>query len=101
MKPITPREARQTKDVQVPEEVVESFNELISERLTLNGSVSLKQSDVIERILSKSEHITRDLIFKNNWLDIEQIYRDNGWVVTYDKLAWNESGEPIFIFESK
>ena len=101
MKPITPSEARKHKDSAIPDEVIESFNELISEKINMYNTVTISQPEAVERILSKMPNISKEILFQNKWLDIEQIYRDNGWTVTYDKPAYNEPGEPCFLFKGK
>lgn len=46
--------------------------------------------------------LTKDEIFDNHWLDIEDIYREQGWKVKYDKPGYNEeSFKPYFEFSVK
>ena len=92
VEPIKPEDVAGAKLKVLPDEVIEAFNELIARKW--NGSKStLKQDEVIELILEKfrisptirQEEVTRGTVFKECWLDIEDIYRGQGWVVEYDK----------------
>jgi hypothetical protein len=74
--------------------VIESFNELIAKDL-YKGEATVKQTEVVDLILKKmggEDIIKRDKIFKNHWLDIENLYRQSGWNVEYDKADWNVGG---------
>lgn len=46
-------------------------------------------------------NISRGVIFKNNWLNIEELYSNEGWLVKYDSPAYCESYEPYFKFTRK
>jgi hypothetical protein len=83
---------------------------LLTRTLRFNVA-ALKQEDVINKIIEKSESVTyfvfgeqyvgpvtRDEIFDNHWMDVEALYRENGWGVKYDRPAYNEDYEPMFIF---
>lgn len=98
--PITPQEIELIKKV-FPEEVIESFNEIISKNYRKHDKISIvKQKDVIEEIKQKMKLDSEEIIFKNKWLDIEEIYEDN-WIIQYFKPARDESFEAYFKFESK
>lgn len=106
VKPIRPD---QVKNVEFfPDFVLEAFNELIQQNF--NGSRSIfDQNDAIEMILSKTRlqrkiddqpELTRATIFKNGWLDIENVYRKEGWKVEFDKPGYNESYIGFWTFTS-
>lgn len=42
--------------------------------------------------------VPRNVVFANKWLDIEDIYREQGWRVDYDKPAYNENYQASFTF---
>jgi hypothetical protein len=95
--PIAPSEARKTFINNIPGFVIESFNELIVENL--NGRyATVLQKEAVTRIKKKMPDGER---FNDRWLDIEDVYRANGWVVKYDKPGYNESYEPSFEFKDK
>lgn len=99
VQPITPDEAVVRKGAIIPDFVIESFNELIAENLTLSGRAVISQDDVVSRILSKCTLATdRQSIYERKWLDVEPLYRAAGWHVVYDKPAYYESYEPTFTF---
>ena len=54
---------------------------------------------MVELIVAKG--IKKGDIFTNNWLDIEPLYEDIGWKVTYDKPGFNETYEATFTFDKK
>lgn len=64
----------------IPDAVILAFNTLIVKNW--NGLASaFKQSDVIAYIAS--DNITEEEAIKNHWLDVEPIYRANGFGVKY------------------
>lgn len=107
VKAITPSEAKalsDSKKMEFPEFVIESFNELIVADLK-NGKAKVSQKAVVERI--KSNAAKQDIILDNadiyahKYLNIEAFYESAGWKVDYDKPAYNESYDPSFYFETK
>lgn len=46
-------------------------------------------------------HITEQECFDRHYLDIEEIYSASGWVVKYDKPAYNEDYPATFEFKKK
>lgn len=98
VKPISPDECRK---LNIPDEVIESFNELIQEKFR-GKSATVLQDEVIERILSKFNHyIGRQEIYDNCWLDVEDLFGEAGWKVVYDKPGYNESYPAKFEFTKK
>ena len=100
VKPISPSEVVGKKKESIPPEVLEAFNELIAEGW--NGHYStVYQKDVVARILNKKDISDEKSIAKRGWLDVEDIYREAGWKVEYDRPAYNESYAAFFIFSKK
>jgi hypothetical protein len=106
IKPITPNEvvSHKAKAV-IPDYVFEAFNFLISKKFN-NGSATILQKEVVERILSEANRhrdppITSQYLFDNHFLDVEDVYREAGWVVEYDKPAYCETYEASFKFTKK
>lgn len=52
-------------------------------------------------ILAKLPDVTREQIYENRWLDIEDSYRAVGWHVEYDKPGYCESYEATFTFKRR
>lgn len=93
VKPIRPEEIVKS----VPDAVIESFNELIAERIS-GREARVSQKDVVRRICQKMSLASDEIIFRNHWLDVESLYIAAGWDVKYDKPAYNETGEASFLF---
>jgi hypothetical protein len=111
IKPISPNEVvSQKAKAVIPDYVFEAFNFLISKNFR-NGSATVKQNEVVDRIVSReydihdntppSRQITREYLFDNHLLDVEDVYREAGWVVEYDKPAYCETYEATFKFTKK
>jgi hypothetical protein len=113
VKPITPAEAaksrvrtRAARRTAIPDEVIEAFNELITEKLS-GSTANVLQKDVVARILLKScsgsdldEKMWRQAIYDNGWLDVEPIFEKAGWTVRYDKPCYGgDNYEPYFEFK--
>lgn len=95
IKPITPDEVVKLKKDQLPDMVIDTFNRLIAKNL--QGSVSVVyQKDIIKALAEVG--ISSTEAFANHWLDVEDVYREAGWSVYYDKPAYNESYSAFFRF---
>ena len=96
-RPIRPEEVVCTG---IPDNVIEAFNELIQENIRGKQAVIL-QEEVIKRILSRyydEPLVTRETIYANDWLDVEDLFRDAGWQVVYDKPSLYDSYPATFTF---
>lgn len=103
--PITPAEARSRKAESIPPEVFAAFNKLIVHFLSPTGSATFTQESVIEQILAgtfpENYAARRQELFDLGHLDVEDVYRDAGWKVTYDKPGYNETYSATFTFEKR
>jgi len=97
--PITLDEAKTAKVNGIPHEVIESFNELITENLR-GSSAKFTQKDVVARI-KKKMRVASEKIFDRGWLDVEPMFEREGWRVEYDKPAYNETYEATFEFSKR
>jgi hypothetical protein len=113
IKPISPNEIAEHKAKIFPDFVIKSFNDLIAKNFS-SGSAEVVQGDVIDEILKNWDlpiessyrdddvHLLqsqrRKMIFDEGWLNVEEIYRAEGWLVEYDKPAYNESYRAFFEF---
>jgi hypothetical protein len=114
--PYTPAEAAAASKNRIPDFVINAFNDLIAEKL-YNGKAVIKQGEAVEAILARipeSEQSVsyvgirneatwdrqkdRAKIFSHHWLDVEPLYRDQGWSVEFDKPGYNESYDGFFTF---
>lgn len=96
--PITPDDVPKEKAARFPKEVFEAFNSEIIRNFN-GGSATVKQPDVVD--LLELAGISQTEIFANGYLNIEDVYREVGWKVTYDKPGYNESYPPTFCFKRK
>lgn len=100
VKPINPKQVLELKKNILPSEVIESFNHLIAKNF-LNGQSIVKKEEAIAMIMSKLPDLRRIEIYDNNYLDIEEIYMENGWDVYYDGPSYNENYEASYKFVPK
>lgn len=99
MKPIKPSEVIKKKKEAFPDEAIEAFNELIAENFQGNKA-TVRQKDVAA-LIAKKMNISVDDVFKNHYLDVEDIFKKGGWKVEYDKPGWDEDYEAYFVFTAK
>ena len=98
MKPISPDEVVEQKAAQLPDFVFVAVNELIAQTWH-GGSAQFMQDALVEKILFYAPEVaTREDIFSKHYLDIEDIYRQVGWIVEYDRPAYYENFVPRFTF---
>lgn len=105
VEPIKPKEAQELRLIMVPNQVIEAFNELITENLS-GGYASFKTKEVVDRIVAKlgwsNTTATRDEVYEKGWLsDIPRLYRKQGWKVVHDRPGYNESYDAHFDFTEK
>lgn len=80
-----------------PEFVIQAFNDEII--AVSNGRVAtVDQNKVMDRILTLKPELTRNQIFDNKWLDVEEFYRKAGWKVEYVKPLYYETFTAYFVF---
>jgi hypothetical protein len=105
--PITPSQAirAQSRPFDFPEYVIEAFNNLLSDPKLPHRLGIVKQDTVIEEIIKVAEQhgvqITRQEIFAQHLLDVENNYRALGWDVQYFKPPYNSDSVPYFVFEPR
>ena len=98
VKPISPNEVQEVVNAALPDGVIEAFNELIAENWSApSKQAKVTQNEAIERILSKMD-VERQAIFDKNWLDVEPLFRKEGWIVKFDKPGYCETYEGYFVF---
>ncbi len=98
---ITPSEVENQLDNDIPSELLESFNEIITRKYR-DGYATVYLKDVVE--LATKKGLKKDEVFSSQWLynfSIEKIYRKAGWKVEYDGPAYNESYEPYYQFSRR
>ena len=106
VKPITPSEVTKAKGESIPDEVLVAFNKIIAKKW--NGrEAKFTQNDVMTLVLDGlearddnklSRAALRADVFNKGWLDVEDIYRAEGWKVEYDKPGYCETYEATFSF---
>jgi hypothetical protein len=95
---ITPQEAKLKRFEAFPDFVLGGFNITIMHNLH-NGKSTFTQNEVIDNILTNApSNITRQTIFHNNWLNVEEYYEAAGWKVRYDKPDYTETSLARFTF---
>ena len=105
IKPITPSEARAKVEANIPDFVIEAFNNKIVQSIDSRNYAKVLQNSVISEIMycanERNIEVSREEIFAKGWLNVERLFRDTGWTVLYDKPGYNESYEAYFEFSSK
>jgi hypothetical protein len=94
--PIRPADIPATKRKVLPPAVLECWNDLIARNYS-GGSAEIKGHLAAEALM-EAMGVDRATVLQEGWLDIEEIYRDAGWTVVYDKPAYNESYDAFFTF---
>lgn len=106
-KPLSPNDFKKAKaEREFPPYVIEAFNNIITRNIGESGLAEVIQDDVILEIQNCAYHkhgveLTRHQIFDQHLLDVEEVYRAQGWKVEYDKPAYNESYSAYFTFQAR
>lgn len=94
--PIKPSEILDKKHAAFPPQVLEAFNELIARNFN-TGKARVWQKEIAALIASKL-HTSVSEVYDRCLLDVEDIYKEAGWIVEYHKPAYNELGDAYFVF---
>lgn len=100
VKPITPDEVVEHKLREIPDQVVECWNRMIASKSNGSNTITIMQDDIVSALVAATG-VKRQAVFDLGWLDIEDLYRNAGWKVSYDKPGYNESYEAYFEFRKK
>ena len=92
VKPLKPDEVQHL----IPQEVIEVFNEMIAEKW--DGHSALLFQDEVTPVVANKLGVSESFVYKKRWLDVEELFRAEGWVVVYDKPAYCEEYRPYFKF---
>lgn len=96
--PITPKEVAKQKLEQIPGVVISTINKLIAANY-VDDEAKVYQDDLMKQL--RLIGLSDEEILRGGWLNFEEIYREAGWSVDYDKPAWNEQGRAYFLFTKK
>jgi hypothetical protein len=95
--PFSPTDAWEQQGQPVPDQVLTVINELLTQRFERGKRFRIMQDEVVEQ-LALQFNIPKSEVFTKHMLDFENIYRNQGWTVSYDKPAYNESYRPYWEF---
>lgn len=82
----------------IPTVVITAVNNLLTKNFR-GGSITIKQKDITSEIMRLDESVIENEIYANKWMDFEEVYRQYGWSVSYDKPGYNESYDATFEFK--
>lgn len=103
VKPIKPSEAKKVKVKNIPEFIIAAFNKFIADNLDTSGRSSFKQKHLVtyiveNQIINDHQPVSASIIYQNKWLDVEDLFEDAGWSVTYDSPSWGDNYDAYFVF---
>lgn len=99
VKPITPDEVSDVKFQTFPDEVIECWNSIILKKWNPTSKVAyIRQEEIVQKLIEDVPGLARADVFSKNYLDIEELYRKQGWKVKYDKPHYTENYEAYFEF---
>ena len=98
-KPFSPQDVEKNKITAFPEEVIDEFNKMITKNYS-GGSSTVVMKEIANAIASRMD-IDVGEVYRNHWLDVEDVYRKAGWKVEYDKPVYNETYHAFFKFTKK
>lgn len=93
-KPLTPSQVietvRKNKLNNIPDDIVEVYNELIVKYWDGTGATIPKQ-EVISEIMKKYKLETSQTIFDEGWLNIELLFQPYGWNIKSHNGVYHDS----------
>lgn len=93
IKPISPDELI----VIVPDYVITAFNKLLQRKWD-GVSVVITVDEAYKAIRAECGRATK---IETRWLNIEPLYRAEGWDVSYEKTGFNDASPDFFTFKKR
>lgn len=93
--PLSPAEAKAAHLHTLPGEVIKAVND----RLVRAGDASkiiIRQNELVDELAAMG--FDRDILFRDHLLDFEDLFRERGWNVVYDKPGYNETYSAYWTF---
>lgn len=97
---ISPKDVGLEKAKHFPDFVLEEWNKMIAKKFTA-GRACVGQDEMVVALQPHTKTGHRQEVFDNGWLDVEEVYREQGWKVEYDKPGYNEAYAASFTFTAK
>lgn len=105
-KAMSPADIAGYKAKAFPDWVFEAFNQCIAMEYT-GKRATVKQDAVIDKMIElqggafdeAARQSMRRTIFDKGYLNVEEVYREQGWNVEYDKPGYNESYGAFWVFK--
>lgn len=79
--------------------MIKVVNELLRQHFDGSTAVIL-QLDILSGFLALEPEYTSRRVFDEKLMDFEAVYRQQGWLVAYEKPGYNERGSAFFTFKS-
>lgn len=100
VKPLAPSDVVSAQVAGFPDFVIETWNAAIAKNWSGTQSRILQKDMVFELIAASPTLINSADVFSENWLDIEALYRLEGWIVEYESHLINTGcHEAYFLFK--
>ena len=97
--PFTFDDVKKSKKSHNMDIIIDAVNKLLVKNFSKRSSIIISQDELIKEIKSLNDAVTNSELFENHYLDIEDLYENYGWKVTYNKSAYNEESSSTFTFE--
>jgi hypothetical protein len=91
--PIKPEDVVPLRSKNIPDWVIEAVNRLIVAKWKGDQAI-VYQEEIVKQYLGDGD-------FDYHWLNFEDIFREAGWKVVYDKPHYSESYKAHFTFMRK
>lgn len=105
VKPLSFQEVYEKTRTFIPDEIIESINELILDNYDCEDeSATIGVSEIIEMVNNKKSlpySYRKEHFEDNNWFCFGYLYEENGWDVQFIQPDSNETFEPYFYFTRK
>lgn len=82
----------------IPDSIIDAVNKLLIKHVEPNGVTIIYVNDILDIVCSDdpdSGKPTRNEVYDNRWLDIEPLYRELGWKVSFEET---DAGTGFFSF---
>jgi len=98
VKPLSPKEIESAKKVVIPDAVMEAANELLAKKW--NGSSATFTIDALCGLAREKMGDPKHQ-FASEDLDIEIVFRKEGWIVDFDRPGYNETYAANWTFKKR